>query len=337
MSTDGNRKTTKKSEYVLIESFGTYQIVRNKVVPKLPSGFYRTYVDSDGGFNIDSFFTKKTATAKEWDEFCKTLKWNEEYEDYFPIENYHSVLRGVSTDLDAFLSSRDFYTANDIQYRRSYLLFGDAGIGKTRFVTRLVNKLVAEMDAISIEFHSKENFLGFMRSGYQLFTAVAKDTLKVYVFDEFSEFTDIRQEDTKSEVSHQLLRFLDNPHNNDNSLFFFCTNHPESIPDNIIDRPSRIDMVYNIGLEGFDREGFIRGWYEFIMKRPLPDTEDTQKFITQTNIITPAHLKELFVYSYQRNITLWQAYELMCERKRMIESRFKMASEKKGSNRRAGF
>lgn len=329
--------TSEKGQKNLINVIGedVYSFTSDSFVTaeEVKSGFYYSFVDVNGLWRF------RRSYIPESDEiFKETLKYSPEEEDYFPIEQYHTTFGKIQKDVELFLSSKDFYTSNQIQYRRSYLVFGDAGIGKTRYFGNLVRKLIRDRNAICMQFNSPRVFLEFYEYGYNDFNRVLRDRLKIFVIDEFSEFADVHGNDNKNQTNHAILNVLDNMTLNENTLFFFCTNHPESIPDNIIDRPSRIDVLMEAGFDGFDMQQYIMNWYEFVMKKPFPEDSNGKLFLKKATTMSPAYLKEIFIYAHQHQLSLLEVYEMQMERKKMIADRFQRAQENKSKGKkRAGF
>ena len=58
----------------------------------------------------------------------------------------------------------------------------------------------------------------------------------------------------------ELLNLLDHMALQDNVLFLMTTNSPDVIPENIIDRPSRVDILEEVGNDGYI-EGYTEAWY----------------------------------------------------------------------------
>jgi SpoVK/Ycf46/Vps4 family AAA+-type ATPase len=86
------------------------------------------------------------------------------------------------------------------------------------------------------------------------------------------------------------MDFLDSNSASSNMIFIATTNNPELLPDKIINRPGRFDVILNIDFPSdADRRIFVRSKIPKIKKR------DLDNIVKDTKDWTFAHMRELLV------------------------------------------
>ena len=89
-----------------------------------------------------------------------------------------------------------------------------------------------------------------------------------------------------------VLNVLDGVNDIDKVVFLATTNYPDRLGDRIINRPSRFDKRFSIG---FPNKASRKVYFEHLIGgRDIPDI-DLKKWVKDTDEMTIAHLKELFV------------------------------------------
>jgi len=233
------------------------------------------------------------------------------FEDYFPLENYNHSLNRIRESVYSFLKNKE-----KISSKRGILIAGDHGEGKTYMVNKLVDELIESQDAVVFKIDRKVHLESLIQYGLTPISRYLKNRLKVIVIEEMVEISDMLMDKT------HFLTLLDSDVLRTNVLFLITTNHPEKIPVNIVDRPSRIDDIIIVDRKEFQPE-YVYDWYEFIMGNPFPEEEkDTEWVKNAINELSPAYFKELFNQTVQYNIGLREAYYKLKDRRRMIKNRF---------------
>ena len=111
----------------------------------------------------------------------------------------------------------------------------------------------------------------------------------------------------------------------DNLLFFDGQpNSPElTPPENIIDRPSRVDILAEVDAEGY-QPGFIQAWYHYITgKFPSPESWNGHSFMAAG--LSPAYLKELFILTEVEEISVDAAWKRLKKRRVPLTKRIHKA------------
>ena len=235
---------------------------------------------------------------------------------YFPMENYSKGLRTAKENINRFLQSEAVYNELKMDYRRAILLYGDPGTGKSQFIYQLSHELIENRNAIVVRIENTRSldiFFDYLINPLSKYT----DRMKVVVIEELADLCY-----SKNNVT-MLLTLLDSMIFRENVLFLITTNHPDRIPSNIVDRPSRLDLLCPIYSGDLDHE-FMDGWFRFCMNRGITDTERQQAWYSETEgVLSPAYLKELFIYSRLHDITLDEAWQVIKERRDEITRDFR--------------
>lgn len=204
---------------------------------------------------------------------------------YFPMEVYHAGLQKVDVGIDLFLSSRDFYIRHQLGYKRAVLLYGAPGTGKSRYIVHKCEQLIQKHQAIVIRIEGYQELRTLLHRGLFHLRDMMKDRLKVIVIEELATLV-------KYNDHTELLNLLDHIFLQDDMLFLMTTNTPEDIPENIVDRPSRVDILEEINTDGL-LEGFIEAWHQFLLGEIMNKSWKSMEFYSKN--LSPAYLKELFI------------------------------------------
>ena len=234
---------------------------------------------------------------------------------YFPMEKYSKGLKNAKENINRFLQSKDKYERVGMDYRRSILLYGDPGTGKSQFIYQLSKELIREKDAIVLRIENSRTLDTFFGKVLQPISYYS-NRLKVVVIEELADMCASRGNVT------MLLNMLDSMQLRENVLFLITTNYPDKIPSNIVDRPARLDLLCSIYNRDLDAE-FIDAWFEFCMGREITKEDKDSFWYRETRgNLSPAYLKELFIYSQLHEITLDEAWQVVKDRRAEIERDF---------------
>jgi len=204
---------------------------------------------------------------------------------YFPLENYHEGLSNVDKSIRAFLEHGDFYRTQRLDYKRSILLYGRPGMGKSRYLNAVSHRMILDLNAIVLRLESVRELEILLEKGLVLLDRILSDRTKVILIEELAGLVQLR--------SHtDLLNLLDHPLLRNNVLFLMTTNSPETIPMNIVDRPSRVDLIQGVNVDGLS-DAFIPAWYRHLLNEEMPPAWNEHRFYDMK--LSPACLKELFL------------------------------------------
>lgn len=227
------------------------------VVAKLPPGYYEMRTNMNGGL-----FFHKLSTGDEG-----LIK--------FPETNSDTVVKEIETFWEKEKSFRDAKLA----YKRGILLYGPPGSGKTCTI-KLVIANVVKRKGIVIRFSSAHVF----ESGMNMLREVQPETPVV-----------VLMEDIDSILNHgyesDIINILDGVVPVDKLVFVATTNYPEKLGARIMNRPSRFDKRFEIGMPNNESR-------EIYLDKLVGDKiskSDLDKWVKDTEGLSIAHLKELVV------------------------------------------
>lgn len=183
----------------------------------------------------------------------------------------------ILSDIENFKESRFWYKERDIAYKRGYMLYGDAGTGKTSFILSLAKKLNKDV-----------NFLQLNRTDDRAIRNAFRDLKpnSILVIEDIDAAYSQRKgkDDIKFSFS-TLLNCLDGVFSKEDILVFFTTNHIEKLDPALV-RSGRIDYkmefkrpsyeYVNKYLEVFygDHKAYLNLSDEYGARLPMVDIQD---------------------------------------------------------------
>ena len=159
------------------------------------------------------------------------------------VHNCDELIYGI---VDSFIddNKNKKLKENNIDNRFGILLYGDAGTGKSS----IINDIISKYDNTLSFIISSKNTEHIKNCWDTIATIREGQDNKIFIiFDEFDEFMG----------SEALLKqIMDGQYSIDDCLFLMTTNYISSIPDTILNRPSR--CKYKIKVEGIYNKDVIR-------------------------------------------------------------------------------
>lgn len=215
---------------------------------------------------------------------------------------FPEIFDGLDEELNWFKNNPDFFSNIGIRRSRSVLLWGPPGYSKTAKIHDLVLK-------------NQERIIIFMNSAPSHEMVEALNKIKIDKIVIFEEFATSVNNDTKIK---SMLDFLDGDNSLNDAFFIITTNHPETIPRNIL-RPSRVDRFIKIDkLSSTDIGNFLK----FYLKRDISEEE-----ILAMKGQSVANLREICISSLKESKDLPNAIKTLKQREDLLKKDF--ANEKK--------
>lgn len=198
------RLHTCETQYMNDNMYFTLSLTRGKNDP-IPNGIYRISRHADFGIILQPFV------------------WLAD--DWVSLDGQSDTLLA---DIKEFIATKNIYANLGLRYRRAALLYGPPGNGKTTAIYNVINS-IDECIVLILDADIKFDAIQGLRE-------VLTDRLVVFVFEELTE----RATEASTEG---LLSFLDGEQSWANCYTIATTNYPKELPENIVDRPGRFELI----------------------------------------------------------------------------------------------
>lgn len=214
----------------------------------------------------------------------------------------------IKADIDSFVKSEKIYEEIGIQFRRGILMYGPPGEGKTTIIRQVVKEILPK-DAIVIFVRQamSNSFLEYLKTN-------EPDRMKVFVFEELSATLSDKYRSEHSSVE-EMLDFLDGETSPDKSIIIATTNYPEILPMNIVDRPSRFDMLIKVDVPQGEE---IVGIAKHYLGRDVQQIE-----IDFLDGLSTAAIKEACILHRKSGLSIQESAQVMRNRHKLVTDGFK--------------
>jgi len=188
------------------------------------------------------------------------------------------VSEKIVNEIDDFWEREDNFKDLKLLWKRGILLYGPPGSGKTSVIGILTKKIVND-DGIVI--FVDDPF--YLKRGLKVIRAIEPDRRICVVFEDIDSLIEKYEE-------ADVLSVLDGEYQIEKAVFIATTNYIDRLDDRIKNRPSRFDIVEEIGLPS------DKSKKEFLLFKNKDFTEEELEiWVDKTKNYTIAHLKELLV------------------------------------------
>ena len=220
-------------------------------IEKLPCGYY------DVGIRNSGIFLKQAKVV---------------HDEIVP----NPIVEEILTEIKTFMQRREKYKKRGFVHKRGVLLYGEPGCGKTIILESLIEMFLAEFDGVVL----MNNTPNVLNAGIQFVRSHDVDRPILVLIEDIDEYRD----------DITLVNLLDGQHQVDHVVIVATTNYAARLPRRLIDRPSRFDLVRQIGFPAIEQR--IK-YIETI--EPTMEPERVNLIASQTENLSWAHIKELLI------------------------------------------
>jgi ATPase family associated with various cellular activities (AAA) len=210
----------------------------------------------------------------------------------------------IKNEINIFFSKLPIYDELNIPKKRSIILFGPPGTGKSLAVNKTIKDLIKEdAGTVALIWPTSEiapedisKFLSFAAD-------YAPQTTRVILLMEDIGGGEQEGHGSPRSASAGMLQLLDGVNVSFRLPTFIIatTNHPESLLASLADRPGRFDQMIEIPPPPPAEKIAL---LEFIAKRPLTSDEKLALESPEAKMLSIAHLKEIVVRSRLHDKTI---------------------------------
>lgn len=225
-----------------------------------------------------------------------SIKWNDEYHRFMFVKEKlqldelldlpNPIFNNILKDIDYFWDHKDLFKKYKFAYKRGILLHGKPGCGKSSITALLSNQVISK-GGIVLSINNARALETYLDAMSVVFRSIEPETPVLALFEDLDGLT------RDPEIETMLLNILDGMNQSENVVNIGCTNYPENLKERILNRPSRFDKRYYIGLP----DANVRQYY-FEHKILPEDIKERggdnfiSKIVAETEGLTIAHLGE---------------------------------------------
>jgi hypothetical protein len=273
-----------------------YRQLRFYVAPRHSShvfDMYATIQDQSSKKKSDKLVIRVCDKYGEWNKYS-TIPSRKLNTIYIPED----VTTRIKTDISAFLSAKLEYEMYGIPYKKTYLLTGVPGSGKTSLVKALCNEFGLNLNILAINADMDNS------SVTQAFRHVKTEDTALLIEDIDCLFDGRSSKNKENSLFtfSNLINLLDGVMYKVGLITFITTNHPEMM-DKALLRQGRIDTVIEMN---YPRKRDVRSMMMDMLKTRIPcaDTRSAEfdKFyaLIEKRKITMAAIV-LFIFRHREN------------------------------------
>lgn len=250
----------------------------NRLVDRLPAGAYEVKVTAEGQLYFETFSINHDNILD------------------MPSKAYSQVV----SEMEYFLRPETISSFKDYGfiYKRSALLFGPPGGGKTVIVGRVAREVIKKGGVVL--FNPRPDV---MSDAFTVLDNTQPDSTVMVIFEEFDELVESWE--------HELLSLLDGEVQKNNVVYIATTNHIEKVPKRIL-RPGRMSTVVEVGYP----DDAAR---EFYFKHKLKSHEDLAEYVAASVNFSVDEMKELVLATKCLGLSMVEVSERILKVKGMSD------------------
>ncbi len=188
--------------------------------------------------------------------------------------------QAVVNEIQTFWAREEMFKTHQLAFKRGMLLWGPPGSGKTCTIKLAIKDLVTNRSGVVIKFTQPQIFAEAMR----IFRTIQPKTPVIVLMEDIDAILESYNES-------DVINILDGVDMIQKVVFLATTNYPEKLGPRILNRPSRFDKRFKIGMPNAEsRHIYLRSL--ITGKKNIPDLD---RWVKDTDNFSIAHLKELFI------------------------------------------
>jgi SpoVK/Ycf46/Vps4 family AAA+-type ATPase len=227
----------------------------SKNIKKLTPGFYEIRSSMAGGM----FFGKVDMATED------IIK--------FPETESDSVVQ----EIDKFWAEEQKFRESKLAYKRGILLYGPPGSGKTCTIKMILEDVI-KRGGVAVKFDDPYAFT----AGMKILRDIQPETPVVALMEDLDSILSYNSES-------RVINVIDGVDGIDKVVFLATTNYPEKLGSRIMNRPSRFDRRFFIGMPNAQSRRI------YLENKLKGKDQDIGKWVDDTENLSIAHLKELVV------------------------------------------
>jgi GTPase SAR1 family protein len=215
-----DENTNNFSEYIIGANNTFIPTPKIKITKKLPPGYY--HIQYNSKYEVYTFVKDKIIT----DELI-----------LLPNNIFNEILN----DIDFFFKNKHKFDEYKYVYKRGILLYGEPGCGKTCLTQLLIHKTIKN-NGVVFGIKNSDDLSMFGRGISEYLKNIEPETLILVIIEDVDGLV------VNNESETYLLNLLDGANQMSHCVYIGCTNYPEKLKERVLNRPSRFDKRYHIGL-----------------------------------------------------------------------------------------
>lgn len=263
---------------VKYKSYGEPDTKENAI--ELPSGFYQ-FVEAN-----DTPHYRLVPVKIRDDMFIKS----------------DGIYNEILDEFKSFINNEELYRKLEIIYKRSILMYGSPGMGKTAIIRQIIKNEIPK-EAVVIFFSESPDV-----SYATKIASTLSNRMKILVFE---ELITMLADDFKVQ---EFLNFMDGEKSLDKAFIFGTTNYPEKLPENIVNRPSRWDRV--IKMKGLNKDG------KAALIKHILERDVTEEELNLVENLSTAAIKEVCFMVRLHSVSFKESVDKMNNHVQMFKNEF---------------
>jgi len=188
---------------------------------------------------------------------------------------------GVVEEICKFWEREDLFAKYGLTFKRGMILWGPPGSGKTCTIKMIIEDII-KREGIAVKFCQPSMFM----QGIRMFREIEPNTPCVVLMEDIDSILDHYSETA-------VINILDGVDMISKVVFLATTNYPDRLGARIVNRPSRFDKRFKIGMPN-DESRRIYFEHLFSAEKEIRKKINMDEWVKDTDRMSIAHLKELF-------------------------------------------